>query len=81
MANIKSAKKRIGVTQKKTEQNKAAKSELNTAIKKFKKAPTKESLAGVVSLIDKAVQDSIIHKNKGNRQKAQLSKLVDKAAK
>jgi len=76
MANTKSAKKRIGVTSKKTEQNKSQKSALNTAIKKFKAAPTAEGLGDCVSLIDKAAQDNIIHHNKANRTKANLSKLV-----
>ena len=38
MANIKSAKKRIKVTEKKTLQNKMVKSALKTAIKKFESA-------------------------------------------
>ena len=38
MANIKSAKKRIKVTEKKTLQNKMVKSALKTAIKKFEAA-------------------------------------------
>ena len=75
MANIKSAKKRIGVTQKKTEQNKAAKSEINTEIKKFKSKPTTEGLSHVVSLLDKAAQDSVMHPNKANRIKSKLAKL------
>ena len=35
MPNIKSAKKRVLVTDKKTERNKAVKSELKTEVKKF----------------------------------------------
>ena len=81
MANIKSAKKRIGVTKKKTEQNKAAKSELATEIKKYRANPTKEGLENLVSLLDKAVQASVLHKNKANRQKAALSKLLAVKAK
>ena len=38
MANIKSAQKRIKVTEKKTLQNKMVKSALKTAIKKFEAA-------------------------------------------
>jgi small subunit ribosomal protein S20 len=76
MANIKSAKKRIKVTEKKTAVNRAQKSQLNTYIKKFRAAPSKDTLATVVSLIDKASQDCIIHSNKADRLKARLSKLV-----
>jgi len=77
MANIKSAKKRIKVTEKKTAQNKASRSEISTMTKKFKSAPTQEGLSNLVSLLDKAVQDNVMHKNKANRKKAALSKLLD----
>jgi len=79
MANIKSAKKRIGVTQKKTEQNKSAKSKLNTEIKKFKAAPTKEGYSNLTSLIDKAAQDNLMHENKASRLKARYAKMVKTA--
>jgi len=80
MANIKSAKKRVKVTQKKTEQNRAAKSRISTEVKKFKKTPTSEGLSYVTSLVDKAAQDNVMHANKANRMKANLSKaLVAKA--
>ena len=76
MANIKSAKKRIGVTAKKTAENRAKKSELSTFIKKYKAAPTKELLQEVTSLLDRAAQDNLIHKNKADRLKATLSKQL-----
>ena len=80
MANIKSAEKRILVNQKKTAQNKAQKSELSTFIKKLRAAITakeftlaEEYYRTVSSLLDKAAQDSVIHKNKADRQKATLA--------
>jgi len=76
MANIKSAKKRIEVTRKKTAVNKSQKSELNTFIKKYKMKPTQEGLSHVTSLLDKAVAANIIHQNKANRTKAKLAKLI-----
>ena len=76
MANIKSAKKRILVTEKKSAQNRAQKSELNTFIKKYKANPTAEQLAHVQSLLDKAAQSSVIHANKADRLKARLGKLL-----
>ena len=76
MANIKSAKKRIKVIRKKTAENASKKSELKTYIKKFRANPSAELLSKVTSLLDKAAQDSIIHANKANRIKAQLSKLL-----
>jgi len=77
MANIKSAKKRIKVTEKKTAQNKACRSEISTATKKYKAAPTKQGLSNLMSLLDKAVQDNVMHQNKANRKKASLSKLLE----
>ena len=76
MANIKSAKKRIAITEKKTAVNRRKKSELNTYIKKYKAEPSPELFAKVTSLLDKAAQDNIIHQNKANRIKAKLSPLA-----
>ena len=76
MANIKSAKKRIGVAKKKNEQNKSAKSEINTEVKKFKANPSAEGLSHVTSLLDRAAQDNVLHGNKANRLKARYSKMV-----
>lgn len=88
MANIKSAEKRILVNQKKTAQNKAQKSELNTYIKKFKTSVTakeftlaEELYITVTKLLDKAAQDSVIHKNKADRQKAILATQLQTAKK
>ena len=76
MANIKSSKKRIKVSEKKTAENRAQKSELSTFIKKYKAKPGEELYSKVTSLLDKAVQDNIIHANKANRNKAKLAKLL-----
>ena len=81
MANIKNAQKRIKVSAKKAEINKSVKSEVNTEIKKYKKALAAKDkklcttqLAHVTSLLDRAAQDNVFHKNKANRIKARLSK-------
>jgi small subunit ribosomal protein S20 len=76
MANIKSAKKRIGVTEKKTAENRSKKSELNTFIKKYRVAPSAELLSTIFGLLDKAAAENIIHTNKANRLKGDLSKLL-----
>jgi len=76
MANIKSAKKRVKTSEKAAERNKSQKSALNTYIKKFKAEPTQAGLEQVISLIDKASQDNLMHTNKANRLKARYSKLV-----
>ena len=82
MPNIKSAKKRVLVINKKTEQNKAVKSALKTQLKKFGAADNKEELLGAtVSFVDSSAAKGVIHKNKANRMKAQLAKKASDAAK
>ena len=84
MANIKSAKKIIKVTEKKTLRNKMIKSALKTTIKKFEVAVaagnTEEATAAfgdAVKALDMAASKGIIHKNKAARGKSRLNaKLV-----
>ena len=83
MPNIKSAKKRVLVTEKKTRQNKAIKSALKTSIKKFLNAVNsgdKETANTLypetVSAIDSAVTKGILHKNNANNKKAKLAKKL-----
>jgi small subunit ribosomal protein S20 len=81
--NIKSAKKRVLVTEKKAEQNKAIKSALKTQIKKFLAAVNAgdKELANslypdTVSAIDGAVTKGILHKNNAANKKAKLAKKL-----
>ena len=83
MPNIKSAKKRVLVTEKKALQNKAIKSALKTSIKKFLNAVSvgdKETANALysetVSAIDSAVTKGILHKNNANNKKAKLAKKL-----
>lgn len=80
MANIKSAKKRIKVTETKTLKNKMIKSALKTTIKKFEVAVTaknvdeaKTNYTNVVKALDMAASKGIIHKNKAARSKSRLA--------
>ncbi len=83
MANIKSAKKRIKVIDKKTAQNKAIKSALKTELKKFDAALVTEgadketAFREAVGKVDSAAAKGILHKNKANRKKAQLAKKLN----
>lgn len=84
MPNIKSAEKRVKIIDKKTAENKAIKSKIATYIKKFKLAVANKDLAtsevaynDVVSLMDKAASDNVIHKNSANRKKAHFAKMLD----
>ena len=83
MPNIKSAKKRVLVTEKKTLENKAIKSALKTSIKKFLAAVSegnKEKANALypetVSAIDSAASKGIIHKNNASNKKAKLAKKL-----
>ena len=84
MANIKSAKKRILVNDKKRDQNKMLISELKTEIKTFKElastdtAKAKEYLNVVFKKIDSATSKNLLHSNNASRKKAALAKMLDK---
>lgn len=87
MANIKSAKKRILVSQKRAERNKSIRSKVKTAIKKVDaaieandKAAASEALKKAVSEIDKATQKGIYHKNTAARKVSRLTLAVNKLA-
>ncbi|MCR5594299.1 MAG: 30S ribosomal protein S20 [Lachnospiraceae bacterium] len=83
MANIKSAKKRILVTQTKSERNKAIKSGVKTAVKKVNaaiesgdKAAATEALTAATSVIDKACTKGVYHKNNASRKVSRLASAV-----
>ncbi|MBE5768361.1 MAG: 30S ribosomal protein S20 [Clostridiales bacterium] len=86
MPNIKSAKKRVLVSEKKNLRNRMVKSAVRTSVKKFDAAvaadPTTANvqLTATTSAIDKAVAKGVIHKNAANRKKARLAKQLNKAA-
>ena len=83
MPNIKSAKKRVLVIEKKTMRNKAIKSALKTQVKKFlaavdandKELATK-LFPETVSVIDAAATKGVLHKNNANNRKAKLAKKL-----
>lgn len=84
MANIKSAKKRILVTEVRTARNKSMKSAVKTATKKVEAAVAannKEAatvaLTEAISLITKAANKGIYHKNNAARKVSRLTKLVN----
>lgn len=84
MPNIKSAKKRVLIIEKKTAENKAIKSRISTFAKKFKAAIAEKNLAEseelykkVVSLMDSAAKDNVIHINSANRKKARYAKMLE----
>jgi len=87
MPNHKSAEKRDRQNVKRREVNRSNRSELRTQIKKLRTALTgndkkqsQELLQPTVSLIDKAVNKGIIHKNTAARHKSRLTKHVNNLA-
>ena len=87
MPNIKSAKKRVLVSQTKAMQNKAAKSALKTDIKKFEAAVAEgnRSEADVaykvaVKAVDKAVVKGLLHKNNAAHKKSSMTITLSKLA-
>jgi small subunit ribosomal protein S20 len=80
MPNIKSAKKRVKVIEKKTLINQMHKTALKTAIKKFEAAAAAGDAENAKTLfnqaakkLDQGVSQGIIHKNKAARKKSQLA--------
>ena len=80
MPNIKSAKKRVLVIEKKTLQNKMFKSAFKTIVKKYEaavaagdKAAAQEAYTVAVSKLDKAVAKNAMHINAAARKKSQFT--------
>lgn len=87
MANIKSAKKRILVSEKRAARNKAVRSRVKTAIKKVDaaiaandKAAAQTALKNAVSELGKATQKGIYHKNTCARKVSRMTIAVNKLA-
>ena len=84
MPNIKSAKKRVKVTEVKTLQNKMFKSAMKTSVKKYKAAVdagnkdlAEKTYADAVAMVDRAVTKGILQKNNAARKKSQFTKLLN----
>lgn len=87
MANIKSAKKRVLVTEVRTARNKAIKSKVKTCIKKVEAAVARNdkeeanaALLVAISEINKAANKGIYHKNNAARKVSRLTKAVNSIA-
>ena len=78
MPNIKSAKKRVAVSQANYERNKAFRSALKTAVKKavnafeYKAPDAVETVKVAVAKLDQAAGKGLIHKNNAARKKSAL---------
>ncbi len=85
MANIKSAKKRVLVSEANYQRNKSYRSALKTALKKAdaaieaKSADAAETVKVAVKKLDQAGAKGIMHKNAVARKKSQLANRLNKA--
>ena len=86
MANIKSAKKRINVINKKTLVNRRVKNSLRAIIKNFYKAleakdftTAKEKLGLAEKKLMQAAAKNTIHKNAASRKVSRMTKAYNKA--
>ena len=90
MANNKSAKKRIKISERNRSINKSYKSTVRTLTKKtleycekYNKNPNEDNKSLVItslnkafSLIDKAVKKNVLHKNNGANKKSKINNFV-----
>ena len=85
LPNIKSAIKRVKVSEKKNLRNRMVKSAMKTSLKKFSTAVEAGSadaalLSQTQAAVDKAATKGVIHKNAANRKKSRLAKRLNKQA-
>ena len=84
MPNIKSAKKRVSVIERRKQENRYVKSTISTLIKNFKNtaksdvAEAEKMLNNISSYIDSAVSKGVIHKNNASRKISRLNLFLSK---
>ena len=87
MPNIKSVIKDVKKSRERHERNVAVKSKIKTFVKKAKgaiadgdAAVTQQAVSAVTSVIDKAAEKGIIHKNAAARRKSRIMRAANKAS-
>ncbi|MGN0818921.1 MAG: 30S ribosomal protein S20 [Christensenellaceae bacterium] len=87
MPNIKSAKKRVLVIEKKTSENRSAVQRIKTAMKKLNaaieandKALAQELYKEVAKLLDSSVSSGLTHVNTAANKKSGFAKRINKMA-
>lgn len=84
MPNIKSAIKRVKITQKRNMRNRQVKSKVRTAVRGFETAlanneDAEQKLRRAISEIDRAKSKGVLHANTAARQKSRLTKQFNQA--
>lgn len=87
LANIKSAIKRIRITEAKTMRNRMVKSTVKTYVRKFDSAiaagnfeEAKNLYPRISHIIDKAAAKGVIHRNTASRKKSNLAIKLNRAS-
>lgn len=82
MANHKSSLKRIRSSETRRLRNRYYGKTMRNAVRKFRaldnKAEAAEKLPGIISMIDRLAQKTVIHKNKAGNLKSKLTRFVNK---
>ena len=84
MANIKSQIKRVKTNEKARERNKAVKSQVKTAIRRFREAAatgseeTPELQRKAAKALDKASGKGVIHRNQAANRKSAMAQRLNK---
>ena len=88
MARIQSAVKNIRKSRRRNAVNRARRSQLRTGLRRLRRLASgkdadaaRQALPGVVSVIDRAVQKGVLHRNAAARHKSRLMKRLAAAGK
>jgi small subunit ribosomal protein S20 len=76
MPILKNAKKAMRSSERKASVNNRVRSQMKTALVKARTTATKETVSSAFSVVDTALKQNLIHRNKAARLKQQLSKLT-----
>lgn len=81
MPLIKSAIKKMRVDRRRQARNQAILSQLKTLLTKAQASREESLIKQATSLLDKAAQSGLIHRNKASRRKSRLMKLASQTEK
>ncbi|MBX6377413.1 MAG: 30S ribosomal protein S20 [Clostridia bacterium] len=86
MAHTRSARKRIRLAEKRRLRNKAVRTRIKTAARRFREsletrdpARVEAAFREVVSVLDRAARKGVIHRNAAARKKARLARIRNAA--
>lgn len=84
MANIKSAEKRIHLSERQRQRNRTFRTRMRTTVKRLRTAiesgdadQAKELLPRTLRVIDETAQKGVIHRNTAARHKSRLTRAVN----